>query len=110
MKLFHILFLTIVSLTMSMGAWALDIDDAKASGLVGETTSGYLAAVSGSPSADVKSLIDNVNSKRKQKYEDIANKRKVPLQSVERLAAKKAYEKTQSGHFVQDPSGNWKKK
>ena len=102
--------LVAVMALFAMSAWALDLDDAKASGLVGETPSGYLAAVSTSPSAEVTALVNDVNAKRKQQYSEIASKRNISLSAVEKLAAKKAYEKTLPGHFVQTPSGSWEKK
>lgn len=106
MKLQHYLLVLVVSL-FSAGAWALDLDDAKAAGLVGETPSGYLAPVSATPSDDVKALVKSTNKKRRQQYEKIAEKRDVPLKSVEKLAAIKAYEKTAPGHYIQGKSGDW---
>ena len=50
-------------------AWAIDIHSAKDQGLVGEANTGYLAAVGGSPSAEVKALIADVNRKRKAEFE-----------------------------------------
>lgn len=92
---------------ISFNVWALDIDNAKSSGLVGETTTGYLAPVSSSPTPEVRALVQDINSKRKQQYIDIANKRGIPLSAVEKLAAKKAYEKTAPGHYVKNANGAW---
>lgn len=94
----------------SIAAWALDIDEAKSAGLVGETLSGYLAALSDSPTPEVKALVDDVNARRKQQYSEIASKRDIPLSAVEKLAAKKAYEKTAPGHYLKNESGEWIKK
>ncbi|MCG8670628.1 MAG: YdbL family protein [Pseudomonadales bacterium] len=94
----------------SLSAWALDIDVAKEQGLVGETPSGYIQSVAKSPSAELANFVKDINAKRKQQYAAIAKKRGIPLKSVEDLAAKKAYQKTKPGHFVQDKSGNWNKK
>jgi uncharacterized protein YdbL (DUF1318 family) len=78
---------------------ALDLQTAKDQGLVGETPSGYLAAVK-SPSPEVTALIDSINSKRKQKYKDIAARNNTSLEAVELLAGKKAIEKSGPGSFV----------
>lgn len=94
----------------SLSAWALDLDEAKDSGLVGETPTGYLAPVSDSPSAEVTALVTDVNSKRKAQYSEIAGKRNIPLSAVEKLAAKKAYEKTEAGHYLKNAEGAWEKK
>ncbi len=109
MKMIRWTLITLLTV-FSLSAWALDLDDAKASGLVGETPTGYLAAVSDSPSAEVTALVNEVNSKRKKQYGEIASKRNIPLNAVEKLAAKKAYEKTESGHYVKNASGAWEKK
>ncbi len=89
-------------------SFALSLDDAKAKGLVGETPTGYLAAVS--PSTEVNTLISDINSKRKVKYQEIANKNGTPLPTVEALAGKKAIENTASGQFVMSVSSQWQKK
>ena len=109
MKAIQWTLLTLFSL-FSFSAWALDIDDAKASGLVGETPSGYLAPVSDAPGAEVKALVEDVNARRKAQYSEIAGKRDIPLSAVEKLAAKKAYEKTRVGHYLKNANGEWEKK
>lgn len=109
MTLFRSTLIALLALC-TFNTWALDLDEAKASGLVGETPSGYLAPVSSSPSAEVSALVNDVNAKRKQQYSDIASKRNISLNAVEKLAAKKAHEKTLPGHFVQSASGDWEKK
>ena len=53
-------------------SWALSLQEAKAQGLVGEQANGYLAAVKSDASADVKALVDDINVKRKEKYQSIA--------------------------------------
>lgn len=88
-------------------AMALDLQSAKAKGLVGETTTGYLAPVSGG--ADVKNLVNSINAKRKQVYVKISKRNKTPLGAVEQLAGKKAIAKTPAGQFIK-VNGAWKKK
>jgi uncharacterized protein YdbL (DUF1318 family) len=89
-------------------AWAIDLGSAKSQGLVGETPQGYLAAV-GNPSAEVKSLIKNINSQRKKQFDAIAKKNGTSLEAVEQMAGKTAINKTSPGNFVQI-NGAWKKK
>ena len=110
MNIFKRIVLVISMVCVSAMAWALDIDNAKDQGLIGETKSGYISAVSKNPSAEIKSFVAEINTKRKAKYAAIAKKRGIPLKNVEQLAAKKAVEKTKPGNFVQDKSGNWVKK
>ena len=89
-------------------ASALSLSEAKTKGLVGETPSGYLAAVQSGAEADA--LVDSVNAARRAEYDRIAAKNKQDRTAVESLAAKKAYEMTPAGQYVQGADGSWKKK
>jgi len=92
----------------SLPVFALSLDEAKAKGLVGEKTNGYLGVVA-SGDADAKALSDDVNQKRRQAYQDIARREKMDLRTVETLAGKKAMGKTPPGNFVEGPGG-WVRK
>jgi uncharacterized protein YdbL (DUF1318 family) len=87
---------------------AIDLQTAKDRGLVGETPTGYLDAVI-EPNSAVKELIADINSKRKAKYKEIADKNGISLDKVETLAGKKAIEKTPSGQWVRI-GYDWRKK
>ena len=87
---------------------AIDLQTAKAKGLVGETPTGYLAPVS-SPTPEIKQLIDSINTKRKAEYQKVATQNSTSLQAVELLAGKKTNEKSAPGHYVKI-GGAWKKK
>jgi uncharacterized protein YdbL (DUF1318 family) len=89
-------------------SFAIDLQTAKNQGLVGETPSGYLDAVK-APSAETKALINSINTKRKQKYQDIAARNKTSLQAVEQLAGKKAIEKSAPGSYIK-LGGSWQQK
>ena len=91
-------------------AFALSLDEAKAKGDIGEKHNGYVAAVSSSPSAEIKALVESVNTERRKIYEGIAKGNGSPLSAVETLAAKKAFEKAPSGVFLESSSGGWAKK
>jgi uncharacterized protein YdbL (DUF1318 family) len=90
-------------MTLSVPALALDLEEAKSAGLVGETNMGYIAAVK--PSADVDALIGSINSQRKEHYQDIATKNGISLQAVEARAGKKAIEKTATGGYINTGDG-----
>ena len=96
-----------LSLLMALPAFALDLGAAKSGGLVGETSSGYLAAVK--PSGDVNELVKSINSQRKAHYQKIAKKNGISLQAVEVRAGQKAIEKTPAGEYV-NSGGGWQKK
>lgn len=86
------------------------LDRAKAEGLVGEDASGYLAAVSSRPSTQVRDLVENINSRRRQTYEQIAARNNIDVAAVEQLAGKKAIEKTRPGHYIRLPGSSWQQK
>ena len=98
-----------LALILAAPAFALELDAAKAAGLVGETNTGYLAAVQPSPSAEVDALVSSVNSQRKAHYQEIATQNGITLQAVEVRAGQKAIEKTPAGGFINTGSG-WQKK
>lgn len=100
-------FLVISSLFISSTAFALSLNEAKTKGMVGETMQGYVAAVVSN--REVEALIKDVNQKRRQKYQLLAKKNNITLQQVEKLAAKKAYDKTARGNYVMK-NGTWVKK
>ncbi|MFT6896331.1 MAG: hypothetical protein ACJA13_000732 [Paraglaciecola sp.] len=95
------------ALLFSSIAFAIDLDSAKEQGLVGEQTNGYLGAVVNN--GEVQALIIDINAKRKAKYAELAAKNSLELEQVEKLAAKKAFDKTQSGHYLL-VNGSWVKK
>ena len=98
----------IAMLALPHMASALELSEAKAKGLVGETPSGYLGVVQSGGEADA--LVDSVNAARRAEYDRIAAKNKQDRAAVEVLAAKKAYEMTPAGQYVQGADGSWKKK
>ncbi|MFT4941534.1 MAG: hypothetical protein ACI88A_004604 [Paraglaciecola sp.] len=102
-----VIFFTAFALLFSSLAFALTLDEAKEHGLVGEQTNGYLGAVV--QQSDVQSLIAEINAKRKSKYTELAERNNISLQDVEKLAAKKAFERTDTGHFLL-VNGAWVKK
>lgn len=97
----------VLALLLSVPALALELGDAKAQGLVGETATGYVAAIE--PSAEVDALVQSINSKRKLHYQKIATRNNISLEAVEVRAGQKAIEKTPAGQFV-NPGGGWQKK
>lgn len=108
--LFLFSFFSIFSLftpLLCQPVFALELQDAKTQGLVGETPSGYLEAITSTPKAN--RLIKEINAKRKMYYQEIAKKNKTPLSTVEKMAGQKALEKTPLGQYVK-VGGEWQKK
>lgn len=102
--------LALVALAWSSPVWSASLDEAKVQGWVGEQANGYLGAVKPDAPAEIKSLIADINQKRKSEYQAIAQRNKTELQAVEALAAKTAIERTPAGQYVRLPSGEWVRK
>ena len=104
------LVVMLAGLGWSTPGWAIDLQSAKAQGLVGEQPNGYLGSVKGSASGEIKALINEINAARKKEYQAIAKRNNTELNVVEALAGKKAIERTPAGQYVKLPSGQWAKK
>lgn len=95
--------------SLSSGALAQDafLDQARASGQIGEQADGYVGAVKGA-SGDLKARIDQINIKRKAAYTQLAERRGV---SVNEVAAATACELFQSrvgpGQYYRTEGGQW---
>lgn len=108
LKLINRTIISFIFMVLASPAFALDLQDAKSQGLVGEQLNGYLGIVKDAPG--VQALVNDVNQRRKAKYQELATKNNIDLATVAKLAGNKAISKTSSGNYIQDPSGNWVKK
>jgi len=97
-------------MVLLQNAWAIDIHEAKAQGLVGESNTGLIAAVQTPASAEVRALIADVNQKRKARFENAAQKTGATVAQVANRFYELAVAKTERGHYYQDSSGRWQKK
>ena len=108
MKNISILFLAFGFIFSSYLA-AADLSTAKSAGLIGEQSDGYIGFVKAVPD-DVKNLVKDVNTKRKEIYQQIAKKQKISLSEVEKIGGNKAMNKTETGHYIKRPGEGWSKK
>ncbi len=92
-------------LTFSGAVLALDLDAAKAQGLVGEQPNGYLGVVKATPEA--VELVADINDRRRDAYQRIARENGITLDQVSNLAGQKAIERAGSGTYVRTPDGQW---
>jgi uncharacterized protein YdbL (DUF1318 family) len=104
------IFAAIGLLLFLQNAWAIDIRDAKAQGLVGEANNGYIAAVQAPASAEVRALISDVNGKRRAQFTRTAQNTGTSVAQVANRFYEMAIQRTASGNFYQDAGGRWKKK
>ncbi|GAA5114613.1 YdbL family protein [Alloalcanivorax gelatiniphagus] len=96
------------ALLFSGTVFALDLNQAKSQGLVGEQPNGYLGVVKATPEA--VELVSDINDKRRAAYERIAKQNGITLEQVANLAGQKAIEKTPGGEYVKTPTGQWVEK
>ena len=101
------IFLGAITILFSSLVFALNLGEAKDNGLAGEQQDGYLGVIVQQP--DVAKLVNEINALRKAKYIELAAKNGITLEQVEQLAAKKAFQKTESGHYLKN-NGEWVKK
>lgn len=96
-----------------MTAYAADpvIEQAKAQGIIGELSTGYLGFVDpGRATPDLKRRVDEINAARLQAYTEIANKTGQSVQTVGQLAAEKQFERAEPGELVKPANDSWTKK
>lgn len=102
--------LSLLTLLAAGPALAIELDDAKARGLVGEAITGYLAPVETPVSAEVRTLINEVNTRRKAEFERTAAKTNTTLIQVSHRFYELAVKRTRPGHYYQDANGSWVRK
>jgi uncharacterized protein YdbL (DUF1318 family) len=99
-----------LAFAIAPAAQADPLDDAKASGYVGEQLNGFLGLVKSDVPADVVELVKSVNGKRRDHYDAIAKKNGTSISAVAKLAGEKAIEMTKPGNYIQNADGDWVKK
>lgn len=107
-KYARLVCLLVLCTLLPVTGFGLSLEEAKLKGMVGEEQSGYLGAVVASPEAT--QVVNEINAKRREKYQQIAKQNGTPVATVEALAGKKAIENTPPGGFIKSPSGSWVKK
>ncbi|SMY34781.1 YdbL family protein [Photobacterium andalusiense] len=105
-----IIFSCCLMALFSDSALALNLQQAKQQGLVGEANNGFIAVINANHRADVSQLIKTVNNHRQNTYNAISQSHDLSLIDVKQRAYFKAVEKTQLGNYYQDSDGTWQKK
>lgn len=98
----------ILAATLSWSVWALDLQQAKQQGLIGEQQNGLVGAVQSSP--QVSAIVNEINRKRLENYQDIARRTGTSLTVVQSRAGQLNIERTPSGQYVQLADGSWLRK
>ena len=104
--------LILMSCLLAVGsiASAQTLDQAKADGLIGEKSDGYIGFVAERVSPELVSLVENVNRQRRERYEQIAQQNNISVNEVAQLAYARAVQATRPGHYVEDANGQLVKK
>ena len=102
--------LILMMLIITPAAFAQSLEEAKATGLIGEKRDGYIGLVQGSAPPAIVSLVEDVNRQRRERYQQIARENGISVDQVAQLAFNKAVEATRSGHFLEDANGRWVRK
>ena len=104
------LLILALSLFAAPAVLADGLDTYKASGQVGEQLDGYVGIVTASPSGEIKATVNDINKKRRAKYASIAKERGIDISQVAALAGKKLAKRIPPGQYIQDGSGQWRKR
>jgi uncharacterized protein YdbL (DUF1318 family) len=91
-------------------ALADPLSDARNAGYVGERPDGYVAIVDNNAPADVRALVDQINSQRYSAYQNVANETGAPVDQVGIVAAQRIYNEAPSGTYLLSQSGSWYRK
>ncbi|MES2607055.1 MAG: YdbL family protein [Pseudomonadota bacterium] len=110
MKKFLLMFSMFLAVSFSSGAFAIDLDEAKAQGLVGERIDGYVSAVVANPTAEVQQLVTTTNDGRRKVYADLAAKNNITVDAVALVSGEKLRASAGKGQFVQNAAGAWEQK
>ena len=108
MKMTKILIL-MFAIIASGQIMASSLTPAKSDGIIGEQANGYIGFVT-TASAEIKALVADVNKKRKLRYQQIAQSKKLSLSDVESIGGQQAITKTKSGHYIMRAGEGWTKK
>ena len=98
----------VLAASLSFSAWALDLQQAKQQGLVGEQLNGLVGVVQAN--SEAKAVANDINRKRLASYQDIAQRTGTSLTVVQSRAGQLNIERTQSGHYIQLANGSWRRK
>lgn len=89
-------------------AFALDLQQARSQGLVGETLTGYVAAVKSG--GEVDALVADVNAQRRAEYNRIATQNGQTADVVGKLASEQIINGLPSGAYYKGADGGWKQR
>ena len=91
-------------------ALALDLDEARAAGQIGEWPDGLVGPVAPGSNAEVTALVETINKARLDAYRALAQKEGTPLDAVQAVAGERQLQAAaRNGWYVMDSGGRWRK-
>lgn len=91
-------------------AFALDLDQARTAGQIGERPDGLVGAISADAAPDVQALVETINSARMDAYRALAQKEGTSLEAVQAVAGERQLESAaRNGWYAMDANGRWQK-
>jgi uncharacterized protein YdbL (DUF1318 family) len=84
-NLFYSALISVIALTISFSANALDLQQARSQGIIGEQADGFVKVLKAS--AEAEKLANEVNAARKQEYQRISKENGQPVDVVGKVAA-----------------------
>ena len=109
-------FLTLLAVSwfaVTLGApptAAASLDELRSAGVVGERYDGLAMVRDAGASAQVRSLVDNVNAQRRQIYAKRAAEQGVPADQVGRVYAQEIFRNAPRGTWFLGEDGRWTQK
>lgn len=92
-------------LLLCQPALALTLNEARQQGWVGETLDGYIA-----PRVQddrTLALVRQINEARAQSYRQLAERNRLPVDKVAKMAGQKLVERAAPGDYVRGINGQW---
>lgn len=107
-KILRTLAVATIALAFAAPSFALDLQSARSSGVLGEKNDGYVSVLKASPEASA--LAAEVNAKRKAEYARISKENGQSVDVVAKVAAETIISKLSAGSSYQGADGSWKQK
>ncbi len=82
------------------------VDQAKTAGIIGETATGYLAAVNSAPT-NIINAMNEINIGRKSAYTSIARKNNEPVEVAAAVIGEKLIARAPAGQKIMGSNGVW---
>ena len=111
-RLLRILVVALAALLPLAPAFAQDgaLAAAKAQGLVGEQPDGLIGAVSASPTAEIRALVERINRERMQLYAQVAQRNSTSVPATQLVFGERLIRETPAGQYYRDSAGRWQRR